>query len=89
MCARVMGSVAISVQVETWDSKERRPDCDSARKPVPKAMAEEMICVVALEGGGSAECAPSPSVSGVVIEKLMRDASFKGRTGLVVVALAQ
>ena len=73
MWARVIGSVAISVHVETWDSKERRPDCDGARNPVPKAMAEEVICVVALEGGGSAECAPSPFVSGVVIEKLMRE----------------
>ena len=45
--------------------------------------------MVALEGGGSAECATSLSVSGVVVEKLMRDASLEGGTGLVVIAFAQ
>ena len=44
-----MGRVAMSVQVETWDSKERRPDCESARKPVPKAIEDEIRCAVALE----------------------------------------
>ena len=63
----MMGNVAMSVQVETWDSKVRRPDCDSARKPVPKAMAEEAMCVVALEGGGFVECALLFCVARVVV----------------------
>ena len=52
-------------------------------------MAEEMICVVALEGWRSAERATSPFVSGVVIEEFKRVASLRGSTGLVVVAFAQ
>ena len=49
MWARVIGRVAMRVQVETWERRERRPDCDSARKPVPKAIEDEMRCEVALE----------------------------------------
>ena len=49
MWARVIGSVAIRVYVETWDRREKSPDCERARKPVPKAMEEEMRYVEALE----------------------------------------
>ena len=49
MWARVIGKVAIRVHVETWERRERRPDCERARKPVPKAMEDEMRCDVALE----------------------------------------
>ena len=52
MWARVIGSVAISVHVETWDRREKSPDCERARKPVPKAMEEEMRYVEALERDG-------------------------------------
>ena len=52
-------------------------------------MAEEMICVVALEGWRSAERATSPSVNGVVIEEFKHVASFKRIAGLVVVAFVQ
>ena len=52
MWARVIASVAINVHVETGDSEENSPHCESARKPVPKAMAEEMRYVEALERDG-------------------------------------
>ena len=47
----MIGSVAIRTQVETCDRNEKRPDCERARKLVPKAMADEMRCAEALEQG--------------------------------------
>ena len=41
--------MAVSVHVETWERRERSPDCKIARKPVPKAMEEEMRYAEALE----------------------------------------
>ena len=52
-------------------------------------MAEEMICVVALEGEGCVECAPSTCVSVAVIEEFVCDVLFKGCSGSVVIAFAQ
>ena len=49
MWARVIGRVAMRVHVETWERRERGPDCERAKKPVPKAMEDEMRCAVALE----------------------------------------
>ena len=60
MWARVIGSVAISVHVETWDSRKKRPDCERVRKPVPKAMEDEMRYVEALEGDCVLVVLPSP-----------------------------
>ena len=48
MWARVIGRVAMRVHVEIWERRERRPDCERARKPVPKAMEDEMRCDAAL-----------------------------------------
>ena len=48
-CARVMGRVAMRIQVDTCARNEKRPDCERARIPVPKAMEDEIMCVVALE----------------------------------------
>ena len=45
----MIGNVAMRIQVETWDRSERRPDCERARKLVPKAMEEEMRYEEALE----------------------------------------
>ena len=42
--AAVMGSVAMRIQVETWDSSDKSPDWESARKLVPNAMEEEIKC---------------------------------------------
>ena len=47
--ARVVGRVAMRVHVETRDKREKRPDCERARKPVPNAMEDEMRCAVALD----------------------------------------
>ena len=41
-CATVMGNVAMRIHVETWDSRDRSPDWESARKLVPNAMEEEI-----------------------------------------------
>ncbi len=41
-CATVMGNVAMRIQVETWDSRDKSPDWESARKLVPNAMEEEI-----------------------------------------------
>ena len=49
MWARVTGRVAMRVHVETWDRREKRPDCERARKPVPNAMEDEMRYEEALE----------------------------------------
>ena len=49
MWVRVIGRVAMRVHVETWERRERRPDCERARKLVPKAMEEEMRYDEALE----------------------------------------
>ena len=46
-----MGKVAIRIQVITWDKSARSPDWERARKLVPKAIEEEIKCVVALECG--------------------------------------
>ena len=44
-----MGSVAMRTQVVTWDRSANKPDCESARKAVPKAMDDEIIVAEALE----------------------------------------
>ena len=44
-----MGKVAIRIQVDTCAENERRPDCERARIPVPKAIEDEMMCAVVLE----------------------------------------
>ena len=44
-----MGSVAMRTQVVTWDRSANRPDCERARKAVPKAIDDEMIVDEALE----------------------------------------
>ena len=49
MWARVIGRVAMRAHVETWERRERRPDSERARKPVPQAMEDEMRCDMALE----------------------------------------
>ena len=46
-----MGSVAIRIQVVTWDKSARSPDWERARKLVPKAIEEEIKYEVALECG--------------------------------------
>ena len=46
-----MGSVAMRIQVVTWDRSDKRPDCERARKLVPKAIEEEIKCEVAFECG--------------------------------------
>ena len=46
-----MGRVAVRIQVVTWDRSDRRPDCERARKLVPKAIEEEIKCEVAFECG--------------------------------------
>ena len=48
-----MGKVAMRMQVETWARSEKRPDCDRARMPVPKAMEDEMRCAEVLEEGSA------------------------------------
>ena len=44
-----MGSVAMRTQVVTWDRSANRPDCERARKAVPKAIDEDIMLDVALE----------------------------------------
>ena len=41
------------IQVDTCARNEKRPDCERARIPVPKAMEDEMICAVVLEWGNA------------------------------------
>ena len=41
-CARVMGNASMRIHVETWDSRDKSPDWESARKLVPNAMEEEI-----------------------------------------------
>ena len=49
--ARVIGKVAIRIQVATWDRSDKRPDCERARKLVPKAIEKDIKYEVALECG--------------------------------------
>ena len=43
----------MSIQVDTCARNERRPDCERARIPVPKAMEDEMRCAEVLEQGNA------------------------------------
>ena len=46
-----MGRVAVRIQAVTWDRSDRRPDCERARKLVPKAIEKDIKYEVALECG--------------------------------------
>ena len=48
-----MGKVAMRIQVDTCARSEKRPDCERARMPVPKAIDDEMMCAVVLECVGA------------------------------------
>ena len=49
MWARVIGRVAMRIRVETCDRREKSPDWERARKPVPNAIEDEMRYAEALE----------------------------------------
>ena len=41
------------IQVNTCAKNEKRPDCERARMPVPKAIDDEMMSAVVLEWAGA------------------------------------
>ena len=62
--------------MNTCAKNEKRPDCERARIPVPKAIEDEMMCAVVLEWVSA--CLLLLSCRGVVDEaRLVRDVMFR------------